>query len=156
MPARPRPPEGDEPFLPGGQGAVAKRCLRRGVALFRQLVALAERGEAVGVAYAQFVCLLHGVERYEQAAGRPYARADTPEILRLASRVTAAAGGRPPVSRDGVTIRVGMDSFIWRKERPHPRPRSAFSSTAYTETAWKTIFPDGSRRLLRPGEFRAR
>ena len=133
---------------PGG-----KKCLERGVRLFRHLVALADQGEAVGVSYAQFVCCLHGVRRYEQLIPRGYARADTPLVLRLAQQVTEAAGGRPPISRYGTTIRVGMDSFIWRKNRPHVRPQASFATTSYTEAEWKVVFPDGARRLLKPDEI---
>jgi hypothetical protein len=139
------------PLLIDEQTASGKKRLQRGVRLFWQLFALADAGESVGVSYAQFVCHLHGVSRYEQAVGRNYGRADTPFILRLAGQVTAAAGGRQPVTRYGVTIRVGMDSFIWRKDRPHPRPAVSFASTPYTESEWKVVFPDGARRLLQPG-----
>lgn len=145
----------NNPLILNERSASGKKRLRRGVELFRQLVDLANGGESVGVSYSQFVCLLHGVARYEQATRRKYFRADTPLILRIACQVTEAAGGRVPVSRDGVTIQAGMDTFIWRQGRPYPRPQSAFGSTAYTETAWKTIFPDGFRRLLRPEEFGA-
>lgn len=121
--------------------------------MFRYLTKLADAGESVGVSYAQFVCHLYGVTRYEQVLHRNYARADTPFVLKLANQVTAAAGGRLPVSRYSVTIQVGMDSFIWRKNPPYPRPSSAFGSTAYSEADWKTVFPDGERRLLRDGEL---
>jgi hypothetical protein len=140
------------PLLLDGRSKSGKKCLQRGVKLFQQLVALADAGEAVGVSYAQFVCYLHGVSRYEQVMHRNYARADTPFVLQLAQQVTDSAGGRQPVSRYGVTIRVGMDSFIWRKNRPYARPQAAFGSTSYTEADWKMIFPDGARRLLRPEE----
>ncbi len=133
--------------------ASAKKCLRRGVALFRHLLNLAHQGEAVGVSYSQFVCLLFGVDRYEQVTRRKYFRADTPLILNLSAQVTEAAGGPQPIALDGVTIVVGMDTFIWRQQRPFPRPRSAFSGGAYTETQWKKIFPDGYRRLLRRHEY---
>jgi hypothetical protein len=48
-----------------------------------------------------------------------------------------------------------MDTFIWRKDRPHVRPQASFGGTAYTETEWKVVFPDGYRRLLRPEELKA-
>jgi hypothetical protein len=140
------------PLVLDERKASGKKCIQRGVQLFRQLVALADKGEAVGVSYAQFVCCLHGVSRYEKIAGRGYARADTPFILRLAAQVTDAAGGRQAVTRYGVTIRVGMDTFIWRKNRPHERPRASFASTSYSEADWKVVFPDGARRLLQPDE----
>jgi hypothetical protein len=145
----------NNPLILDERNRSGKKCIQRGVQLFRQLVTLADQGEAVGVSYAQFVCCLHGVSRYEQVAHRSYARADTPFVLRLAKQVTDAAGGRQPVSRDGITIRVGMDTFIWRKDRPHERPRVSFASTSYTEADWKVFFPDGQRRLLRPDERRA-
>jgi hypothetical protein len=122
------------------------------VALFRQLVEMANRGEAVGVAYAQFACLLHGVEQFDEITGRAYGQTDTPQVLRLSARVTEAAG-KLPLTWNGVTILAGMDAFIWQKNRPHARPRAAFTGGPYTETEWKTVFPDGYRRLLRPGEF---
>jgi len=145
----------NSPLLIDERSAAGKKCLRRGLLLFRQLVALADAGEAVGVSYAQFVCHLYGVSQYDEILHRNYARADTPFVLRIAKQVTDAAGGRTPVTRDGLTIRVGMDSFIWRKDRPHPRPRASFTGTPYTETEWKVFFPDGARRLLRPDECRA-
>jgi hypothetical protein len=138
------------PLVIDERTASGQQRLQRGVRLFRQLVGLADAGESVGVSYAQFVCHLYGVTRYEQAVRRKYFRADTPLILGLAGQVTAAGGGRQPVTRYGVTIRVGMDSFIWRKDRPHPRPAVSFASTPYTESEWKVVFPDGARRLLQP------
>jgi hypothetical protein len=138
------------PLVIDEQTAAGKQRLQRGVRLFQQLVELADAGESVGVSYAQFVCHLHGVASYEKAVRRNYNRADTPLILRLAQQVTAAAGGRQPVARYGTTIRVGMDSFIWRKSRPHPRPAVSFASTPYTESEWKVVFLDGARRLLQP------
>jgi hypothetical protein len=144
----------NNPLLIDERSAAGKKRLRRGVQLLRHLIALADEGEAVGVSYAQFVCYLHGVNRYEQILHRNYARADTPFVLQLAKQVTDANGGRQPVTRNGLTIRVGMDSFIWRKDRPHPRPRVSFTGTPYTEAEWKVFFPDGARRLLKPGEGR--
>jgi hypothetical protein len=143
----------NNPLLIDERDDAGERCLQRGVQLFRQLVALADAGESVGVSYAQFVCCLHGVSRYDQAVGRNYGRADTPFVLQLAKQVTDAAGGRQAVARYGVTIRLGMDSFIWRKDRPYPRPPAAFGSTSYTEADWKIVFPDGARRLLQPEEY---
>jgi hypothetical protein len=140
------------PLILNERSAAGKKCLRRGVDLFRHLLDLANRGEAVGVSYAQFVCLLHGVQHYQQVTRRKYFRADTPLILRLSAQVTEAAGGSQPIAWDGVTIVVGMDTFIWRQDRPYPRPRSAFSGSPYTETEWKKVFPDGLRRLMKSEE----
>jgi hypothetical protein len=146
----------DNPLVLNERTATGKKCLRRGIALYQKLVDLANNGEAVGVSYSQFVCLLHGVQHYEDAVGRKYFRADTPPILRLSAQVTDAGGGRVPLTWNGVTILAGMDAFIWRQGKPFPRPRSAFSCGPYTETEWKKVFPDGYRRLLRADEWTAR
>jgi len=143
------------PLILNERSQSGKKCLQRGVKLFRQLFDLARQGEAVGVSYAQFVCYLHGVSSFEDIAHRSYVRADTPLVLQLAKQVTDAVGGRQPITREGTTIRVGMDSFIWRKDKPHVRPRASFTGTPYTETEWKKVFPDGERRLLKPDEFLA-
>jgi hypothetical protein len=145
----------DNPLILNERSTSGKKCLRRGVALFRKLVELANSGEAVGVSYSQFVCLLHGVRHYEDAVGRKYFRADTPRILQLSAQVTDAAGGRVPLTWNAVTLLAGMDAFIWRQGKPYPRPRSAFSCGPYTETEWKVVFPDGYRRLLRGDESRS-
>src|SRR6516162_6073654 len=122
------------PLILNERTAAGKKCLRRGVALYRKLVDMANDGEAVGVSYSQFVCLLHGVYCYEDAVGRKYFRADTPRILQLSAQVTEAGGGRVSLAWNGVTILAGMDAFIWRQGKPYPRPRSAFSGGPYTET----------------------
>ena len=78
---------------------------------------------------------------------RPYLPSDTEYVLRLAHRITAAAG-RKRVAKNGVKLEAGMDTFIWQSKPPHRRPSKAFKSTPYTEEDWKTAFPDGTRRLL--------
>jgi hypothetical protein len=119
-----------------------------GIKLFQFLVDQANRGESLGVGYAQFVCLIHGAECFEEVARRPYGRADTAKVLRLAQQVTAAAGHRKLVTKNGVTLAAGMDTFIWQAKPPHVRPSSAFRGTPYTQREWKRVFPDGTRRLL--------
>ena len=96
----------------------------------------------MGVGYAQFVCCVHG-----KVLNRPYVPSDTKYVLRLAHRITAAAG-RKRVTKNGVKLEAGMDTFIWQSKPPHERPSKAFKSTPYTEEDWKTAFPDGTRCLL--------
>jgi len=101
----------------------------------------------VGVGYAQFVCCIHGGKSFQEVFNRPYTQADTAKVLRLAHRITATAG-RKLVAKNGVELEAGMDTFIWRAKPPHRRPSKAFKSTPYTESEWKTAFPEGDRRLL--------
>ena len=121
--------------------------IERGIKLLNRLVERANRGESVGVGYAQFVCCVHGVESFQEVFNRPYLPSDTAYVLRLAHRITAAAG-RKRVAKNGVKLEAGMDTFIWQSKPPHRRPSKAFESTPYTEEDWKTAFPDGTRRLL--------
>jgi hypothetical protein len=148
-------PAPDNPLVLDERKASGKKRIQRGVRLLQHLIELADQGESVGVSYSQFVCLLYGVSRYEQVIARGYARADTPFVMRIAKQVTDANGGRQPVTRYGVTIKVGMDSFLWHKARPHERPQVSFAYTPYSESEWKVVFPDGARRLLGVEEYRA-
>jgi hypothetical protein len=125
--------------------------IENGVTLFQLLVDAANGGESLGVGYGQFVWLIHGAACFEEVARRPYGRADTPRVLSLAHQVTAAAGNRKLITRNGVTLEAGMDTFIWQSKPPHNRPSSAFRGTAYSEEEWKAVFPDGTRRLLEYG-----
>ena len=121
--------------------------IERGIKLLNHLVERANQGESVGVGYAQFVCCVHGVESFQEVFNRPYRPSDTAYVLRLAHRITDAAG-RKSVAKNGVPLEAGMDTFIWRSTPPHRRPSKAFKSTPYTEEAWMKAFPDGTRRLL--------
>ena len=66
--------------------------IKRGVKLLNHLVERANRGESVGVGYAQFVCCVHGVKSFQEVFNRPYTPADTAYVLRMAHRITDAAG----------------------------------------------------------------
>ena len=129
--------------------------IKRGVKLLNYLVEQANRGESVGVGYAQFVCCVHGVESFQEVFNRPFAQADVAYVLRLAHRITGIAG-RKRVKKNGVPLEAGMDTFIWQSKPPHRRPSKAFKSTPYTEEDWKTAFPEGTRRLLNCREGRIR
>lgn len=121
--------------------------IQRGVELFSYLVDQANQGESLGVGYAQFVCRLHEVGSFQEVFDHKFAQADVAYVLRLAHRVTAAAL-RKRVTKNGVTLEAGMDTFIWQSKSPHSRSSKAFQSTPYTEKEWKTVFPDGTRHLL--------
>ncbi|MFO0892831.1 MAG: hypothetical protein U0790_27280 [Isosphaeraceae bacterium] len=120
--------------------------IERGAELFGFLVEQANRGDSLGVGYAQFACLVHGVDEFREIFDRAFCQADVSYVLSLAHRVTAAAG-RKRVEKNGVVLHVGMDTFIWRSRSPHPRPSRAFKDTPYTEEEWKRAFPDGTRHL---------
>jgi len=126
--------------------------IERGARLFNHLVDLANHGESVGVGYAQFACCVHGVKRFREIFGRPYLPSDTKYVLDLAHRVTEHAGRRSVV-KNGVTREVGMDTFIWLLKPPHARPSKAFEGSQAAELTWKIVFPDGTRRLLKPSEI---
>ena len=113
----------------------------RGVDLFRKLVRRANRGEAVGISYKGFIEHVHGV---------PFAEPQGRRWLRLADRVTTAAGGRKQVRRGDVEIAAGMDTFIWPKEPPHLRSPDAWkrSNLPYPREEWFAVFPEGSRQLI--------
>jgi hypothetical protein len=147
-------PDADNPILVE-EREDSSESITRGVRLFEYLVGRASGGDCVGIGYAQFVCFIHGVPRFQDVANRQYLPSDTPHVVSLAHQVTAAAGGRLPVSRGSVRVQAGMDTFIWQVQRPHLRPQPAFQATPYTEQNWRAIFPDGARRLITPGELAA-
>ncbi|HEY0983598.1 hypothetical protein [Schlesneria sp.] len=146
--SRKRQKDGNNPLLIDNRDDDGDRLLDRGVRLFRYLAQCANAGKAVGVGYAQLVCCVHAVERFEQVAGRDYAQPDTSHVLRFARQITDQSGGPISVCRTGVTIDVGMDAFVWRKKPKHKRPSNAFKGSSYSQKQWKTVFPDGSRQLL--------
>ena len=119
----------------------------RGIRLFEYLVDQANNGSSVGIGYAQFACFIHRALRFQELANRQYLPSDSAHVISLAHQVTAAAG-RKDVQRGTTVIRAGMDTFIWRGRPPHLRPQPAFRETPYTERDWRTVFPDGSRRLI--------
>lgn len=132
--------------------------IERGVALFRELAERANAGEAVGVGYAQFACLLHGVSDFAHVAGHAFRPSDSTVVIELAHEVTRAAGGRIVVTRGATSILAGMDSFVWSAQPPHERPIKAWSSRwgalPYTPEQWRRVFPDGLRRLYSDGVTR--
>lgn len=145
-------PDSDNPILVDDRED-GSEAINRGVRLFEYLVGRVNSGDATGIGYAQFTCFIHDVASFQAVANRQYLPSDTPHVLSLANQVTAAAGGRLPVSRGEVVIQAGMDSFIWQAKRPFPRPLPAFQVTPYTEQDWQAIFPDGSRRLITADEL---
>jgi hypothetical protein len=153
-PAVPVEPDADNPVLVDDRED-GSEAITRGVRLFEYLAGRANGGDCVGIGYAQFVCFIHGVARFQDVANRQYLPSDTPHVVSLAHQVTAAAAGRRPVSRGSVLIQAGMDAFIWLAKRPYDRPQPAFQATPYTEQDWRTIFPDGARRLITLGELAA-
>jgi len=131
------------------------RGVERGIRLFAYLVELANRGEAVGLSYGGFIAYLHEATEFREVAGRSFLPSDSMAAVRIASRITAAAGGRKRVARSGTAIDAGMDTFIWRNERPFDRPIGAWSyALPYTRQQWLSVFPDGARRLISPEELR--
>ncbi len=128
-----------------------ERGLERGVRLFTYLVDAANRGEAVGISYGSFLAFLHGASSFYDLTGRDYVRADNAYVLSAAQTVTARAGGRKRISRAGVAIEAGMDTFIWRSRAPFDRPPAAWQSSGfripYSREEWLLAFPDSIRKL---------
>jgi hypothetical protein len=125
--------------------------IERGVRLFTFLADAANQGDALGIAYADFIAYLHGAQSFRDLAGREYIREDTTEVLAAALRITAKAGGRKQVTRGGHSIDAGMDSFIWSSRRPFDRPAAAWSGRLripYTRLEWLAVFPDDARHLI--------
>ena len=125
------------------------REVKRGVKLFRRLVDLANGGQARGISYKGFVERVYGVSFAELHGGRQWLPSDTSDAVRLANQITTDAGGRRDVCRGKITIKAGMDTFIWRNEPPHVRPPDAWkASLPYSRTDWLGVFPEGARRLI--------
>lgn len=122
--------------------------LERGCELFRYVAEQANKGDAVGVGYAQFIKIVHRVDSFKDVVNRNYAQSDTPNVLGLAAQVTRECGGPIEVTRGDVTIQASMDAFIWSQSNGHDRPAAAFRTMPYTNDDWKAIFPDGQRRLI--------
>jgi hypothetical protein len=141
----------DVPIVPDDRHPAADAIIQRGVELFRKLAAEANVRRPTGVGYAQFVSKLYG-EPFAEVMGRRYVPSDSELVIRLAVEVTEANLGRIPVTRGGVTIQAGMDTFIWNAKPPHDRPPEAWQSRwslpPYGPEDWRAIFPHGERRLL--------
>jgi hypothetical protein len=145
----------ENPLLVDDRDDDAETLLNRGVRLFQHLADLANRGDAVGIGYAQLVSCVHGVDNFQDVTNRKYAQSDTPHVLRFAQQITEESGGAVRLTRGNVTIAAEMDAFVWRKESPHDRPACAFEGTSYTSQEWREVFPDGERRLLDARECEA-
>lgn len=145
------------PVVKSSQLGVGVTGVQRGVRLFRRLAEQANRGNAVGIAYGDFIAFLHGKASFREVAGRNYLPGDTRTVIELAWSVTEANGGRIEVAAGGRTIRSGMDTFIWASSPPYGRPEKAFRNPKctlpYSRTDWKAVFPDGLRRMIKPGEL---
>ena len=143
----------NNPLLIEERADNSEQLLIHGVELFNRLVGKANHGDSVGIGYAQLVCWVHSVPTFSDVIGRPFAACDINHVVRLAQQITAASGGRKQVTKNGVTIDAGMDTFVWRVARMHNRDAKAFSPpTPYSETQWCAVFPDGSRTLIKCDE----
>jgi hypothetical protein len=143
---------GSNPLLPDDRDTLGEEVIDRGVALFRQLVQASRAGEATGIGYACFAAMTYGAADYSEVMGRHYAPCDNSWVIELADQVTAAAGGPECVARNGATIQVGMDSFIWPSTRPHTLSVRAFAEHrrkyGYSQHEWEVVFPESTRRVL--------
>lgn len=139
------------------QLSVGPNGLQRGVRLFRYLAERANCGRAIGISYSHFLAFLHAKGSFREVAGRNYLPSDSGAIIELAWSVTAANGGRIPVTGAGRTVQSGMDSFIWASSAPYDRSEKAWHNPKctlpYSRTDWKTVFPDGVRRMISPDEL---
>jgi hypothetical protein len=131
-----------------------KQGVARGVRLFTYLAEAANRGDAVGISYGGFIGYLHNVAEFRDVAGRNFLLTDAMTAIRIAWSITEAAGGRKNVARSGTVVDAGMDTFIWNKKRPFDRPAGAWNySLPYTREQWRSVFPDGARRLIEVEEL---
>ena len=114
--------------------------LERGVRLFTGLVKLTNRGEAVGISYSGLIAYLHDAHEFREVAGRHYLPSDSGIVVQIALDITMAAGGRKEISRQGRSIRAGMDTFVWTSKSPFDRPARAWLSSRfsipYTREQW--------------------
>lgn len=142
------------PILPDERDPSGDEVIERGVMLFRELVRCANAGHSLGIGYADFVRWVYGSRSFAEVDGHAYVPSDSGFVIRLAQRVTEAAGGRMDVSRGGVTIACGMDTFIWPLAHGHDRSIRAWESNwvrpPYSREDWQKVFPDGTRRLVDP------
>ena len=146
--------DASNPVLPEERDEAGEEVLERGAALFQNLVRCANAGHSCGIGYADFVKWVYEVDRFVEVAGHDYRPTDTGYVVRLAKLVTEVAEGRQKVTKNGVTIECGMDTFIWSKSGNHDRPLKAWESRwcqpPYSREDWLRVFPHGTRRLLDP------
>lgn len=128
----------------------------RGKRLFRYLAAQANKGRSVGISYDRFISFLHGKNRYFDVMNRNYAQSDTNPIIDIAHEITESIG-RIEVKRNGLSIRAGMDTFIWQKAQPYDRSKGAWNhpnyNLPYSPEEWRRVFPDGTRLLVTDREL---
>ena len=130
-------------FVLGAEG------VERGVRLFMYFVEASNRGDAVGISYGAFIAYLHGVAEFRNVAGRSFLPSDSMAAVRLAWRITEAAGGRKQICRSSAVIEAGMDTFIWNAKWPFERPDRAWQyPIPYSRHQRLSIFPDGLRRMI--------
>ena len=131
-----------------------ERGLDRGARLFSYLVDAANRGDALGISYGDFMAYLHNAASFREFAGRSYRPSDTADVLAAAEAVTRSAGGRKKVNRSSTTIDAGMDTFIWSRtsKPPFDRPEVAWRGSKYgipyTRPQRLAVFPHDLRRLV--------
>jgi hypothetical protein len=150
--------DADNPLVPDDRTEVGDEALARGVALFEELVALANRGQPTGIDYAWFVATING-RPFEEVRGRSFTPGDAGATVALAQRVTAGAGGRKTVRRGSVAIEAGMDSFVWsqKAERSEKAFDGRHGQLPYSRREWLAVFPDGERVVrTRAGDRRHR
>lgn len=134
-----------------------KEELERGIRLFRNLAERFNKGECVGIGYQQFCCFLHDVLTFKELKGRTWKPGDSAWAIGLAELITDSAG-RILVTKNGVTIATGMDTYIWNEKPPHERPAEAFHPNntmrpPYSRQEFERVFPVHSRRLITEDEL---
>lgn len=139
------------PLLLDERCDLGDEAIGRGVSLFRALAREANAGRSLGVSYSRFVELVYDAP-FQAVVGRTYKPSDSPMVIRLATQITTAADGRIRVTRNGVTIHAGMDTFIWPQAHGHERSARAWivgwAPIPYTRDEWRAVFPDGTRQLV--------
>lgn len=146
----------DNPWSRGGL-VPDREGVKRGIRLFRYLAEGAKAGHSLGISYVGFIEYLHRNRKFAALTGRQYLPSDSGVVVRVALSITAESGGRQNILRDGTSINVGMDTFIWRSKRPFDRPLAAWKNyplqPPYSREEWLAVFPSGARRLLGPSEL---
>lgn len=145
------------PVVRSGQLGAGETGVQRGVRLFRYLAGQANRGNAVGISYGDFIAFLHGKASFREVANRNYLPGDNGPVIEQAWRITEANGGKITVVAGGRKIPCGMDTFIWASKAPYDRTEKAFHNPKctlpYSRADWKAVFPDGLRRMIKTGEL---
>jgi hypothetical protein len=121
------------------------------------VAAQANRADSVGIGYGDFIAFIHGKASFQEVAGRNFLPGDSPAVIDLAWSITKLNGGRIDVAAGELTIKSGMDSYIWQSKHPYDRSEKAFSNPKcrlpYSREDWKKVFPDDTRRLIKTEEL---